>query len=69
MMHAPVGDPDDFSKAAAGNGLVAAFERMLSLCNTVIVVLAAPVFSLLFFFLTPPLFLMEGVPVLFILFL
>jgi TRAP-type C4-dicarboxylate transport system permease small subunit len=41
MMHAPVGDPDDFSKAAAGNGLVAAFERTLSLCNTVIVVLAA----------------------------
>ena len=41
MMHAPLGDPDDFSKAAAGNGLVAAFERTLSLCNTVIVVLAA----------------------------
>ena len=41
MMDAPVGDPDDFSKAAAGNGLVAAFERTLSLCNTVIVVLAA----------------------------
>jgi uncharacterized membrane protein len=36
----------------------------------VIVVLAAPVFSLLFFFLTPPIFLIvEGVPVLFILFL
>src|SRR5580704_7042477 len=41
MMHAPVGDPDDFSKAAAGNGLVAAFERTLSLCNNIIVVFAA----------------------------
>jgi TRAP-type C4-dicarboxylate transport system permease small subunit len=41
MMHAPLGDPHDPSKAATGNGLVAAFERALSLCNNLIVFLAA----------------------------
>ena len=41
MMHGPIKDQTDHSKAAAGNGLVAAFERALAFCNNVIVVLAA----------------------------
>jgi TRAP-type C4-dicarboxylate transport system permease small subunit len=41
MMHGPLGDQQDGSKAAAGNTLVAAFERALAFCNTIIVVLAA----------------------------
>jgi TRAP-type C4-dicarboxylate transport system permease small subunit len=41
MMHGPVGDQNDRSDAAAGNVLVAAFERALSFCNNIIVVLAA----------------------------
>src|ERR1700738_3353748 len=41
MMHGPLGDQHDRSNAAAGNALVAAFERALSLCNNIIVVIAA----------------------------
>jgi TRAP-type C4-dicarboxylate transport system permease small subunit len=41
MMHGPLGDQPDRSNAAAGNALVAAFERALSFCNNVIVVIAA----------------------------
>ena len=41
MMHGPLGDRQQFSKAVAGNALVAALERILSLCNKVIVVFAA----------------------------
>ena len=41
MMHGPLGKQHDGSKAAAGNALVAAVERALSLCNNVIVVIAA----------------------------
>jgi TRAP-type C4-dicarboxylate transport system permease small subunit len=41
MMHGPLGGRHDRSKAAAGNALVAAFERALSLCNNIIVVVAA----------------------------
>ena len=41
MMHAPLPDREDVSKAAAGNTLVAALERGLAFCNNVIVVLAA----------------------------
>lgn len=41
MMHAPLGDRHDHLKTAAGNALVAALERALSLCNNVIVVFAA----------------------------
>jgi TRAP-type C4-dicarboxylate transport system permease small subunit len=41
MMHGPLGDQQDGSKAAASNRLVAAFERALAFCNTIIVVLAA----------------------------
>jgi TRAP-type C4-dicarboxylate transport system permease small subunit len=40
-MHAPLSDREDSSKAAASNTLVAAFERALTICNNVIVVLAA----------------------------
>jgi TRAP-type C4-dicarboxylate transport system permease small subunit len=40
MMHGPLGDRD-LQKAATSNTLVAAFERTLSLCHSVIVVLAA----------------------------
>ena len=40
-MHAPLKDGEDASKAAAGGGLVAAFERALAFCNNIIVVLAA----------------------------
>jgi TRAP-type C4-dicarboxylate transport system permease small subunit len=41
MMHAPLKDREDASKAAAGNGLVAALARALAFCNNIIVVLAA----------------------------
>jgi len=41
MMHGPLGDRDNQSEAAATNPLVAAFERTLSLINSIIVVLAA----------------------------
>jgi TRAP-type C4-dicarboxylate transport system permease small subunit len=40
-MHAPLTEREDTSKAAAGNTLVAAFERALAFCNNVVVVLAA----------------------------
>jgi len=41
MMHGPLPDQNDRSDAAAGNALVAAFERALALLNRVIVLLAA----------------------------
>ena len=41
MMHGPLVDQHDRSKAAAGNALVAAVERGLDICNIVIVALAA----------------------------
>ena len=41
MTHAPLGGQPDRSNAAAGNVLVAAFERALSLRNDIIVVIAA----------------------------
>jgi TRAP-type C4-dicarboxylate transport system permease small subunit len=41
MMHGPLGDRDDLTKAATGHPLIAAFERALSLINTALVVLAA----------------------------
>lgn len=41
MMHGPLPDQNDRSDAAAGNALVAAFERALALVNRVIVLLAA----------------------------
>jgi TRAP-type C4-dicarboxylate transport system permease small subunit len=40
-MHGPLEDRQDLPTAAAGNTLVAAFERALALCNTIIVVFAA----------------------------
>jgi TRAP-type C4-dicarboxylate transport system permease small subunit len=41
MMHDPLKDRSDRSKAAMGNALLAAFERTLAFCNSIIVVLAA----------------------------
>jgi len=41
MMHGPLSDQPDVSNAATNNALVAALERALTLCNNVIVVLAA----------------------------
>ena len=41
MMHGPVADQGEVSSAATSNSLVAALERALSLCNNIIVVLAA----------------------------
>src|SRR5450759_4171510 len=41
MMHGPLKDQNDRSNAAAGNALVAAFERGLAVCNNIIVVIAA----------------------------
>ena len=41
MIHGPLPDQNDRSDAAAGNALVAAFERALALVNRVIVLLAA----------------------------
>jgi len=40
MMHGPVRDQNDRTNAAAGNMLVAALERALAFCNSIIVVLA-----------------------------
>jgi len=40
-MHGPLGDRQKFSEAVGRNALVAALERILSLCNKVIVVFAA----------------------------
>ncbi|SDS25894.1 TRAP-type C4-dicarboxylate transport system, small permease component [Bradyrhizobium canariense] len=40
-MHGPLPDRNDLPNAAAGNTLVAVFERGLALCNNIIVVLAA----------------------------
>jgi TRAP-type C4-dicarboxylate transport system permease small subunit len=41
MMHGPLRDQNDRSDAAPDNALVAAFERALTVCNGIIVVLAA----------------------------
>src|SRR6266853_1049018 len=41
MMHGPLPDQKERSNAAAGNTLVAAFERALAVCNNIIVVLSA----------------------------
>jgi TRAP-type C4-dicarboxylate transport system permease small subunit len=41
MMHGPIRDRDEFSKAATGNKLVAALESALAFVNQVIVVIAA----------------------------
>jgi TRAP-type C4-dicarboxylate transport system permease small subunit len=41
MMHGPLPDQKERSNAAAGNTLVAAFERTLAVCNNIIVVLSA----------------------------
>lgn len=41
MMHGPIGDQHDRSNAAAGNTLTAALESGLTVCNSVIVVIAA----------------------------
>ena len=41
MMHGPLGDREDLTKAAASNPLLAAFERTLSFLNSIIVALAA----------------------------
>jgi TRAP-type C4-dicarboxylate transport system permease small subunit len=41
MMHGPLPDQPEHSDAAASNTLVAAFERALGLCNSIIVVFAA----------------------------
>jgi TRAP-type C4-dicarboxylate transport system permease small subunit len=41
MMHGPLTDQNEHSIAAASNPLVAAIERSLALCNSVIVVISA----------------------------
>jgi TRAP-type C4-dicarboxylate transport system permease small subunit len=41
MMHGPIPDQSNRSSATTGSGLVAAFERALSWCNNIIVVIAA----------------------------
>ena len=41
MMHGPLGDRENQSEAATSNSIVAAFERMLSLINKILVFLAA----------------------------
>ena len=41
MMHGPLPDQKERSNAAAGNSLVAGFERALAVCNNIIVVLSA----------------------------
>jgi TRAP-type C4-dicarboxylate transport system permease small subunit len=41
MMHGPLGDRENLSEAATNNSIVAAFERMLSLINKILVFLAA----------------------------
>jgi TRAP-type C4-dicarboxylate transport system permease small subunit len=41
MMHGPLPDQNDHVNVGAGDGLVAAIERGLALCNRVIIVIAA----------------------------
>src|SRR3954451_5498690 len=41
LMHGQLGDQQDLSNAATATGLVAALERRLAFCNTVIVFFAA----------------------------
>src|SRR5258708_6993167 len=41
MMHGPLPDQNEHSIAAASNPLVAAIERSLAICNSVIVVISA----------------------------
>jgi TRAP-type C4-dicarboxylate transport system permease small subunit len=41
MMHGPLPDQNDRLNVVAGDGLVAAIERALALCNSIIVVIAA----------------------------
>jgi TRAP-type C4-dicarboxylate transport system permease small subunit len=41
MMHGPITDRNDQSNAAPSNSLVAAFERVLSFCNRIILILAS----------------------------
>lgn len=41
MIHGPLGDRENLSEAATNNSIVAAFERMLSLINKILVFLAA----------------------------
>ncbi|MBV9457151.1 MAG: TRAP transporter small permease [Bradyrhizobium sp.] len=41
MMHGPLGDRENLPEAATDNPIVAAFERMLSLINKILVFLAA----------------------------
>jgi TRAP-type C4-dicarboxylate transport system permease small subunit len=41
MMHGPLGERNDISKAASENAVVAAFEQVLSFCNRILVVLAS----------------------------
>src|SRR3954465_9004142 len=41
MMHGPLPDQDDIPAAATDNMFVAALDRVLALCNSIIVVLAA----------------------------
>jgi TRAP-type C4-dicarboxylate transport system permease small subunit len=41
MMHGPLPDQIDRPNVAAGNSLLAAFERALAFCNSIIVVLSA----------------------------
>lgn len=40
-MHGPLGDRESLVEAAKGHPLLAAFERVLSVCNTMLVALAA----------------------------
>ena len=41
MMHGPLGDRESLVEAAKGHPLLAAFERVLSVCNGILVALAA----------------------------
>lgn len=41
MMHGPLGDRESLIEAAKGHPLLAAFERVLSVCNSILVALAA----------------------------
>ena len=41
MMHGPLGDRESLVEAAKGHPLLAAFERVLSVCNSILVALAA----------------------------
>src|SRR2546423_7892099 len=40
MMHGPIADQTDHATPAASNPLVAALERVLAVCNRIIVILA-----------------------------